>query len=51
MLSLQNKDNLLLYTPYPFRCEMTRDQFHKTAKQELRLKFFLKWKVYSYSVS
>ena len=26
-------------------------QFHKTAKQELRLKFFLKWKVYSYSVS
>ena len=29
----------------------TRDQFHKTVKQELRLKFFLKWKVYSYSVS
>ena len=27
------------------------DQFHKTAKQELRLKFFLKWKVNSYSVS
>ena len=26
-------------------------QFHKTVKQELRLKFFLKWKVYSYSVS
>ena len=29
---------------------ITRSQFHKTAKQELRLKFFLKWKVYSYSV-
>ena len=28
-----------------------RGQFKKTAKQELRLKFFLKWKVYSYSVS
>ena len=30
---------------------MNRGQFHKTAKQELRLKFFFKWKVYSYSVS
>ena len=29
----------------------SRGPFHKTAKQELRLKFFLKWKVYSYSVS
>ena len=28
-----------------------RGQFHETAKQELRLKFFLKWNVYSYSVS
>ena len=26
-------------------------QFHKTVKQELRLKFYLKRKVYSYSVS
>ena len=25
------------------------DEFYKTAQQELRLKFFLKWKVYSYS--
>ena len=28
----------------------TRGQFHKTANQELRLKFFLERKVYSYSV-
>ena len=27
-----------------FKDQKTRGQFHKTAKKELRLKFFLKWK-------
>ena len=31
--------------------KVTWSEFQKTAKQELKLKFFLKWKVNSYSVS